>query len=195
MPSGGAIFFVVFWIITLAAFIFSARHAIRRVYLVFFFACLIFFGFAGYRYCLWPFHDWHLWGGVLPPEGHYHELYAVDKRGELFLYDSRAIPPKLPTQTQTIALQLLSMQEPQAQIELTQFLLDKANNRRYKLLDPTRVLTFPAFPAREFGYAWNRTLLENSTPFEKILARQIHFQFSGGGEPVNLETTMEQVYP
>ena len=83
-PSAyGAFFFLSFWLTTLAAFVLAHRPQVRRVYLIIFFTCLLIPGLVGRTYWLWPFQTWHLWGGIQPRSGLFHELWLEDPDGNL----------------------------------------------------------------------------------------------------------------
>jgi len=85
-------FFVLFWCLTLAAFMSRSRTA-RNVYLGFFFAALFAAGIGGQRFLIWPFHNWNLWPQILPREKEYIEVWLEDARGRQIIYDPRAVPP------------------------------------------------------------------------------------------------------
>ena len=182
----GAIFFVAFWMLTLAAFVLARWPRARRVYLVLFFLCLLAPGLLGRTHWLWPFQTWHLWGGIQPRTGVYHDLWLVDARGELHLYDRRAIPPMLNTQVQELGARCFDPARVDQQAPLGEFLLRQANAFRDRQLATSNERLMPAFPMRQFGRAWTRDELRNTGAFRQLVARRYTYEFFNGGREVTV---------
>jgi len=85
-------FFILFWIITLVAFL-VPKACVRRTYLAFFFGSMFAVGLIGMPLVAWPFHHWHLWARILPANVEIFEVGLEDESGNLWAYDSRAARP------------------------------------------------------------------------------------------------------
>lgn len=182
----GAIFFAAFWIITLVTFVLARRTRVRRAYLSLFFLCLLVPGLLGRIYWLWPFQTWHLWGGLQPRTGIYHDLWLEDARGELHLYDRRAIPPMLNTQVQELGARCFDPARLNQRAPLGDFLLRQANAFRDRQLAAPTMHLMPVFPMRQFGRAWTRDKLRNTGAFRQLVARRYVYEFSSGGREVTV---------
>ncbi len=191
----GAVFFIVFWALTLMALAVSARSIPRRLYLVLFFACLLLPGLAGKNYWLWPFQTWHLWGGIQPDRGEFYELYVVDAQGGRLLYDRHAIPPVLNTQVHYLARKLLDQPDrPEAQ-ELTAFLPQRAQAYRKRVESEVAPFRFPPFPTRQFGRAWRAEELNTHGPFVGVVARRVGYHIPDRGRPPVTLVVTERQFP
>jgi len=84
-------FFILFWLLTLVAFV-SPHRAVKNTYLFFFFVSMVTVGLL-IGAPVWPFHQWHLWGRMLPRTADYHEVWLEDDHGQQVIYDLRAVPP------------------------------------------------------------------------------------------------------
>ena len=195
-PSAcGAFFFLTFWLITLGAFLLAHRPLVRRFFVVIFFTCLLIPGLVGRTYWLWPFQTWHLWGGIQPRAGLFHELWLEDARGELHLYDRRAIPPMLNTQVQELGARCFDPARIDQRAPLCEFLLRQANTFRDRHLADARRSALPHFPMRQYGRAWTRDELVSSGPFTRVRARRNSIAFSDGGRQVTVTTLVEFQWP
>jgi hypothetical protein len=87
-------FYILFWLLTLAAFV-SPRRAVKNSYLLFFFVSMAIVGLL-IGAPVWPFHQWHLWGRMLPSSVDYHEVWLEDDLGQQVIYDLRAVQPLMP---------------------------------------------------------------------------------------------------
>jgi len=85
-------FFILFWIITLGAFL-VPKACVRRTYLAFFFSSLFAVGLIGMPLVAWPFHHWHLWARILPANIEIFEVGVEDESGKFLAYDPRAAQP------------------------------------------------------------------------------------------------------
>lgn len=193
--SAGLAFFVLFWLVTLLVFIFHTRPVVRRLYMILFLCILVITGLFGRFRWLWPFHDWHLWGGVRAYQGEFYELHVEDGAGNLLLYDYRSIPPKLPTQTQLLAGLLLRDDHPDHHVELTTFLLTKANQWREELESNASPLAVLSFPSREFGHRWTVEQIQPVDAFVRLRARRVGFVISPDGKDVEQSLLEERSFP
>jgi hypothetical protein len=191
----GAVFFILFWLVTLAAVLMASRPIILRTYLALFFVLLILPGLAGQTYWLWPFQTWHLWGGIQARQAEFHELYVVDSRGHRYLYDRTAIPPLLNTQVHHLARELLKLPRGASADALTAFLLSHANARRAELLAGSRSAIMPTYPLRQFGRAWDAVILNDSGAFDHLLARRVSYAFKDEGRAIIAAPIEERLFP
>lgn len=178
----------------------------RRLYLTFFFIALAIPGLAGGHRWLWPFQSWHLWSGLQPQRGHFHEVLLQDAAGQLIIYDRRAIPPLLDTQVHLLAQRLVAApsDDPGAR-ELASFLLGHANQLRATHLGHlpkrpgasllTSILRLPAYPEREYGRRWSDAELAASGPFVAVVARRLSFDFGANGRDATTHVVEERSFP
>ena len=194
-PVVGAVFFSAFWVLTAVALAWHRHAAVRRAYLILFFLCLIAPGLLGHSRWLWPFFDWHLWGGLRSYRNTYVELMAGDARGNRLVFDSRAVRPLLPTQTHFLAGHFLGDANPDQKDELARFLIARANRRREELLDPRTPSRFPSYPLREYGRSWTEADARAVGPFDRVYARRVAFVISADGQAVEQTLIEEKTFP
>ena len=193
--KAGFWFFVAFWLVTGAAVILAERPGVRRGYLVLFLVAMGVPGVAGHAYWLWPLQTWHLWGGVLPKQAEFFDLHVEDARGRRLLYDSRAVPPLLPTQVHLLAGTLLRDPSAAHRQELAAFLLERANAQRLQVLAGRGAPARLACPTREFGYTWTAAQLAPTDPFVRVVARHAVVTYADGGRRPAVGTVREVALP
>ena len=151
-------FFVLFWCVTIIAFM-SRSRTVRNLYLGFFFASMLIPAVGGIRWALWPFHNWNLWPGVLAHDLDYFELWLEDDRGQQAIYDLRAISPHTPALLNLFYVPRMVVQLEQGEPSpLAAWLLEKAN-----AYEPTTSLRDRfGFPKREPSHYQVRGRYENA---------------------------------
>jgi hypothetical protein len=184
-------FFVLFWCLTLAAFL-SRSRAVKHLYLACFFSALLAAGLGGEGFLLWPFHNWNLWPRVLPREKEYFEIWLEDERGRQIIYDPRAVAPM-----NTAFLNLMHGPRMWAQGErnersiVAEWLLERSN-----VFTPQSSLSSRLqFPVKDLSFYEGRGLYENVhvTPawpadhgaFVALIVRKKHAAF---GPPPGAQT-------
>jgi len=140
-------YFVVFWLLTLVAFV-VRQSWLRCLYVLFFFGSMFGIGLLGMSLVAWPFHHWHLWARMLPEKFTFYEVGVEDVSGNVFLYDCLAARPLVPAiLRRRFAAQMLDASHGEV---MAQWLLERANTY-HPQSDP---LSWIEFPQRTPGARW-----------------------------------------
>lgn len=190
-------FFLLFWILTLVAFV-SRHRWVRNCYLAFFFVSMLAVGLIVTK-TVWPFYHWHVWGRILPEQKEYLEVWLEDDRGRQVVYDVRAAPPLNPSILNRLFANrmwlLASRGEPDG---IARWLLAKANNHK----PPSGLASWLRFPSRDRShyqchglYENNRispSWSENDSPFTSIVLKKKRANFGPGPGCAAVFTLLEE---
>lgn len=176
------VFFVGFFLATLAALVCSENRYVRRVYVGGFFTLLLVTNLF-MPVTPAPLVKWHKFSEIRPTEQTKYEIRVVDEAGNEIKYDNKATWKASGMAMRVVQNELLEETAPDEKRETSQYLLRKAREHRAHLGDrsPSNALRFPPHATVN---TWTAAELEAYDRFVGIRLYRMELETSRDGTEV-----------